>query len=155
MLPGVVATKLWGGKLATAIAKNEYFITRGATIYLSGDLGSGKTTLVQGLLSKLGVTGAIQSPTFNLIHTYSIPPIEATHVDLYRITNPIAAATLDLELYHERPMSILAIEWAENGLPVIPKADIQISMDENNRGNGRVIILSVINSAFSSVISEM
>lgn len=87
----------------------------GTILLLQGDLGSGKTTLVQGIGQGLGITDPIVSPTFTLIHEYPEGRIPLYHLDLYRL-EPIEVAALNLETYWdglENPLGIVAIEWAE------------------------------------------
>jgi tRNA threonylcarbamoyladenosine biosynthesis protein TsaE len=87
----------------------------GSTILLEGDLGSGKTTLVQGIGAGLGITDPIVSPTFTLISEYLEGRIPLYHFDLYRL-DAKEIAGLQPEIYWEGiefPPGIVAIEWAE------------------------------------------
>ncbi len=87
----------------------------GSVILLKGDLGSGKTTLVQGLGEGLGITEPIVSPTFTLINEYTEGRLPLYHLDLYRL-QPEEVTALHLEIYWEGidvPPGIVAIEWAE------------------------------------------
>ena len=87
----------------------------GSVILLEGDLGSGKTTLVQGIGEGLGITELIVSPTFTLINEYTQGRLPLYHLDLYRL-EPEEATVLNLETYWEgveMPLGIVAIEWAE------------------------------------------
>lgn len=108
-LPDLNATHNLGYKLGQ-------FCSRGTILLLSGDLGSGKTTLVQGLGAGLGVVEPISSPTFTLINEYLEGRIPLYHVDLYRLeTNQVDALELE-EVYcdgGEALSGVLAIEWAE------------------------------------------
>ncbi|MCX7992922.1 MAG: tRNA (adenosine(37)-N6)-threonylcarbamoyltransferase complex ATPase subunit type 1 TsaE [Fimbriimonadales bacterium] len=87
-------------------------------ILLKGDLGTGKTTFVRGLVRGLGITDPIRSPTFTLIHEYTIQQphhlkgLPFFHLDLYRIETPQQLSTLGLDEILERG-GIVAIEWAE------------------------------------------
>ncbi len=131
----------------------SHFITQGTTIYLNGPLGSGKTTLVKGLFRSLGISDNINSPTFGFIHTYDAGAIKAFHIDLYRLNNPLAANILDLDLYHGKPQHIMAVEWPENGVPVIPPADIEVSMEDY--GTGRMLTMSIKNGSLEKIIVEL
>ena len=87
----------------------------GSVIFLEGDLGSGKTTLVQGIGTGLGITEPIVSPTFTLINEYTQGRLPLYHLDLYRL-QPQEVAALHLEIYWEGiecPLGIVAIEWAD------------------------------------------
>ncbi len=90
----------------------------GNIILLSGDLGSGKTTLVKGLGVGLGINDPIVSPTFTLINEYYEGKIPLYHFDLYRL-NYQEVSSLNLEMYWEGiefPLGIVVIEWAERML---------------------------------------
>ncbi|GFE71462.1 tRNA (adenosine(37)-N6)-threonylcarbamoyltransferase complex ATPase subunit type 1 TsaE [Chroococcus sp. FPU101] len=94
----------------------------GSVILLTGDLGSGKTTLVQGIGLGLGITEAIVSPTFTLIAEYLKGRIPLYHLDLYRLESQ-EVNQLYLESYWEGidvPLGITAIEWAQR-LPYLPQ----------------------------------
>lgn len=87
----------------------------GSVILLQGDLGSGKTTLVQGIGQGLGIVEPIVSPTFTLINEYLEGRLPLYHLDLYRLDAPEVEA-LHPEIYWEGtevPLGIVAIEWAE------------------------------------------
>ncbi|MCX7924342.1 MAG: tRNA (adenosine(37)-N6)-threonylcarbamoyltransferase complex ATPase subunit type 1 TsaE [Fimbriimonadales bacterium] len=87
-------------------------------ILLMGDLGAGKTTFIRGVARGLGINEPVRSPTFTLIHEYTIQQPEHLkglpffHLDLYRIETPEQLSTLGLEEIFERG-GIVAIEWAE------------------------------------------
>ncbi|PSN11073.1 tRNA (adenosine(37)-N6)-threonylcarbamoyltransferase complex ATPase subunit type 1 TsaE, partial [filamentous cyanobacterium CCP5] len=70
----------------------------GTVLLLRGDLGSGKTTLVQGLGTGLGITEAISSPTFNLVNEYLDGRVPLYHIDLYRL-DPAEVDGLLLDIY--------------------------------------------------------
>jgi tRNA threonylcarbamoyladenosine biosynthesis protein TsaE len=87
----------------------------GSILMLEGDLGSGKTTLVQSIGEGLGITDMIASPTFALIHEYPEGRIPLYHLDLYRL-EPLEVNELHLETYWEGKevlSGIVAIEWPD------------------------------------------
>lgn len=101
----------------------------GMVILLSGDLGAGKTTLVQGIGRGLEITDPIVSPTFTLINEYPEGRLPLYHFDLYRLSSPEVEA-LGLENYwegEEFPLGIVAIEWAEK-LTYMPHDYLQIQL---------------------------
>jgi tRNA threonylcarbamoyladenosine biosynthesis protein TsaE len=101
----------------------------GSLILLEGDLGAGKTTLVQGIGEGLGITDPIVSPTFTLINEYTEARLPLYHLDLYRL-QPAEVEALNLESYWEGsevPLGIVAIEWAER-LPYKPQSYLSICL---------------------------
>ena len=99
-------------------------------IYLSGDLGSGKTTFSKGLIRGLGFDGLVTSPTFSLIERIETELFLILHIDLYRLER--AEEIIELELHEEpnynKPL-IMIIEWPEKGHNLILPADIEISFE--------------------------
>ena len=90
-------------------------LTAGSVLLLTGELGSGKTTLVQGLARGLNIDDAIVSPTFTIINEYFGGRLPLYHLDLYRLTTA-EVDELQLESYWdgiETQLGIVAIEWAQ------------------------------------------
>lgn len=107
-LPDAEATR----SLGVALGKS---LSSPSVILLSGDLGSGKTTLVQAIGEGLGIKEPIVSPTFTIINEYIEGRLPLYHMDLYRL-QPEEVTALNLESYWEGvdfPLGIVAIEWAE------------------------------------------
>ncbi|NJL87491.1 MAG: tRNA (adenosine(37)-N6)-threonylcarbamoyltransferase complex ATPase subunit type 1 TsaE [Leptolyngbyaceae cyanobacterium SM1_1_3] len=108
VLPDAVAT----GRLGQWLGRS---LSVGTVLLLRGDLGSGKTTLVQGIGAGLGITEMIDSPTFTLVNEYLTGRLSLYHVDLYRL-EASGVESLHLEIYWEgievKP-GIVAIEWAD------------------------------------------
>lgn len=112
------------------------FFSGGEVVCLTGDLGTGKTCLVQGIGVGLGVVDWITSPTFTLINEYTGGRLALYHVDLYRIVDAKAALAFGLDdyLYGE---GVCAIEWAERVREVWPDELLLVSLrhiDETKRG---------------------
>lgn len=107
-LPDAEATRSLGVQLGKTLEA-------GSVILLQGDLGSGKTTLVQGIGEGLGIPESIDSPTFTLINEYPGGRLPLYHLDLYRLEGP-EVADLHLETYwegQEVEPGIVAIEWSD------------------------------------------
>jgi tRNA threonylcarbamoyladenosine biosynthesis protein TsaE len=101
----------------------------GSVILLEGELGAGKTTLVQGIGEGLGIIDPIVSPTFTLINEYVEGRIPLYHLDLYRL-EPSEIEALNLDSYWEGlefPLGIVAIEWAKR-LPYKPPRYLHLSL---------------------------
>ena len=113
----------------------------GSLLLLQGDLGAGKTTLIQGLGLGLGIPEPIVSPTFTLVNEYHEGRIPLYHLDLYRL-EPAEVASLYLEQYWggtENPPGITAIEWSER-LPQNPPAYLLIAL--RHLAQGREVVLT-------------
>jgi tRNA threonylcarbamoyladenosine biosynthesis protein TsaE len=113
-------------------------IKPGMVIYLHGDLGAGKTTLVRGVLNALGYAGRVKSPTYTLVEPYHASGLDLRHFDLYRLHNEEeweAAGFRDEFDGH----NIFFIEWPKKALSFIPQADVEISFEILNQGRNVVI----------------
>jgi tRNA threonylcarbamoyladenosine biosynthesis protein TsaE len=94
-------------------------VLKGDLILLEGELGTGKTCLVQGIAHELGIKQYVFSPSFVLIREY-YGRLPLYHIDLYRLDNASEIEELGLEEYLSSD-GICVIEWAEKGLPVLPQ----------------------------------
>ncbi|SMC05440.1 Threonylcarbamoyl adenosine biosynthesis protein TsaE [Sulfobacillus thermosulfidooxidans DSM 9293] len=95
------------------LAKSLIELLRPSGVMLfAGDLGTGKTTMIQAMLWHLGYKGSVKSPTFDLLHLYEFYPFRVYHVDLYRLSSPDELAVLDLPEPGEENTMIL-VEWGE------------------------------------------
>ncbi|WP_448380169.1 tRNA (adenosine(37)-N6)-threonylcarbamoyltransferase complex ATPase subunit type 1 TsaE [Gloeomargarita sp.] len=139
-LPDAAATVALGQALAAILPP-------GATLLLQGDLGSGKTTLVQGIALGLGIMEPVTSPTFTLVQEYPEGRIPLYHLDLYRLT-PAEVAQLHPEIYwQEFPPGIVAIEWPER-LPTWPATYVHLAWEW--LGVGRRVQLTAQGTAAQS-----
>ncbi|MFM1524593.1 MULTISPECIES: tRNA (adenosine(37)-N6)-threonylcarbamoyltransferase complex ATPase subunit type 1 TsaE [Helcococcus] len=99
----------------------------GDVISLKGDLGAGKTTLVQFIAKELGVNDYVTSPTFSIVNIYEGDE-KIYHMDLYRLEDPTELEQIDFENYFY-PEGITFIEWAEKGGYYLPEDMIEISIE--------------------------
>jgi tRNA threonylcarbamoyladenosine biosynthesis protein TsaE len=111
--------------MGAALVKN---LPTPAIIYLHGDLGAGKTTLVRGALRGLGYEGLVKSPTFTLVEIYSFDSLEVYHFDLYRISDPEELDYIGIREFCSGT-NICFIEWPNLGKPQIPKATMEIFIE--------------------------
>ena len=98
----------------------------GAVVWLSGDLGAGKTTLVQAVARAAGAAPA-RSPTFALVHEYPSPEGTIAHVDCYRLRNPEEALDLDLVALAGR-CRLTLIEWPERAGRYAPAPNVHLKL---------------------------
>jgi len=110
-------------------------LSAGSVLLLFGDLGAGKTTLVQGIGEGMGITEPIVSPTFTLINEYTEGRLPLYHLDLYRLQSAEATA-LNLESYWEGgevPLGVVAIEWSER-LSYKPDSYLEVYLHYQDEG---------------------
>ena len=103
-------------------------------IYLQGQLGAGKTTLVRGLLRAAGYQGVVKSPTYTVVEEYVVGHRTLFHFDLYRIKDPEELIWMGIEDYLAQE-AVCLFEWPEMGQGILPEADLMIRLDL--RGHGR------------------
>src|SRR5690554_7466701 len=105
----------------------------GLVVYLIGDLGAGKTTLVRGCLRALGHTGKVKSPTYTLLEPYSVSRLNLYHFDFYRFNVPEEFLEAGLDEYFSR-QEVCLIEWPDKAEPYLPDADIVIRLTLSTPG---------------------
>ena len=114
-------------KIAKLLAKE---LKGNEVICLTGDLGGGKTTFVQGLALGLGIKEKITSPSFVLIRRYKTPAISYFyHIDCYRLKNPQEILDLGFEEILSRKNTIVVIEWADRIKKILPKKRLNIKFE--------------------------
>ncbi len=105
-----------------------------ALVYLTGELGAGKTTLARGILRGLGYQDKVRSPTYSLVEPYSVPQGTVYHLDLYRLDDPEELEWLGLRDMLEGP-ALLLVEWPQRGTGQLPAADLEVTIV--SQGTGR------------------
>ncbi len=106
---------------------------RGSIIYLYGDLGAGKTTLVRGFMHGVGYIGAVKSPTYTLMEPYRIGEDSFCHIDLYRLADAGELEYLGLRDLLDDGATIL-VEWPERGQGWLPDPDLIIRIEHLQQG---------------------
>lgn len=125
------AMQAFGGQLAGRMP-------RGCVVYLRGDLGTGKTTLVRGVINGFGFRGKVKSPTYTLVEPYDLGSLKVYHFDLYRLSDPEELDYIGFRDYLADYTHIL-VEWPEHAQGCLPAVDIDIEIEY--AGQGRKIIL--------------
>lgn len=113
-------------------------LTPGMVLALTGDLGAGKTTFMQGVAFALGVKRPITSPTFTLCQEYQTPKFKLVHMDLYRLNGPDDLLTIGFP-EHLESGAVVAVEWPERGGDLIPPDALHISLTLSDEAETRTI----------------
>jgi tRNA threonylcarbamoyladenosine biosynthesis protein TsaE len=130
-LPDEAATLALGALLADSLPKDA---RPAAVIYLEGDLGAGKTTLVRGLLRKVGAGGTVKSPTYTLVEPHVVSGLHLYHFDFYRFNAPEEFIDAGLDEYFA-DTGLCLVEWPDRALPYLPSCDLRVRLEI--RGAGR------------------
>jgi tRNA threonylcarbamoyladenosine biosynthesis protein TsaE len=119
-LPDEGATAGFGAKLASGIGP-------GMRIYLRGELGSGKTTLIRGLLRALGVKDTVKSPSYALVELYVVSRLNLYHFDFYRFLDAREFEDSGLAEYlHGK--GVCLVEWPERAGDTLPRPDLELAL---------------------------
>jgi tRNA threonylcarbamoyladenosine biosynthesis protein TsaE len=124
----------------------------GLTVYLCGDLGSGKTTLVRGLLRALGHGGKVKSPTYTLVELYTVSNLNLYHFDFYRLNQPEEYLDAGLDEYFQE-CGVCLVEWPDKAAPYVAAPDVQIELSMD--GDGRQALLRAKSGKGAACLSNL
>ena len=118
-------TVRWGASLAERL--------RGELVFLRGELGAGKTTLVRGILRGFGHQGAVKSPTYTLLEPYELGDRRIYHFDFYRIEDPEELSFIGIdELLADTALKL--VEWPERAGDRLPAPDVELALTITDEG---------------------
>lgn len=124
----------------------------GMVVYLSGDLGAGKTTFSRGLIQALGYQGAVKSPTYTLVEPYELAGIQLYHFDLYRLHDPEELEFMGYRDYFNAH-SLCLIEWPERGNGFLPVPDLRLQLTAE--GEQRQLRIASDNAVGQQIITTL
>jgi len=99
----------------------------GRVLYLSGDLGSGKTTLARGLIGALGHAGRVKSPSYALVEVYELSRLNLYHFDFYRFKDKTEWISSGFRDYFG-PDALCIVEWPERAAGLLAPADLEVEL---------------------------
>lgn len=123
-------------------------------IVLTGELGSGKTKFVEGILSYFNLQDEISSPTFTIVNEYQTTKFPIYHFDVYRLSDNSEFYEIGGEEYFDN--GICLIEWGELIKDALPKDFIHITFEKNNeKENYRTLNIDTYGTRFNCYFSEL
>ena len=117
-------------RLGAALAAGA---SNGLVLHLSGELGSGKTTLVRGLLRALGYEGHAKSPSYSLVEPYTLSRLNLYHFDFYRFKDQSEWLSSGFR-EHFSPDTLCVVEWPERAGESLAQADLAIHLGYSGTG---------------------
>ena len=126
-----------GSSVSKSIAKNQI---PELVIFLSGELGAGKTTWVRGFLRGLAYLGNVKSPTYTLVEPYELPDHQVYHFDLYRLNDSLELELMGIRDYFQA--SLCLVEWPEKADDRLPAPDLHLDIQIQDQQ--RKVILSAL-----------
>ena len=111
-------------------------------VALSGDLGAGKTTLVQAICRGYGVTEPVTSPTYALVHEYQSPRSRVYHLDLYRLEHEEELTNIGWDDIVADAGALVLVEWPERAGARLPANHVPIDLEHLAGDDGRRLLLA-------------
>jgi tRNA threonylcarbamoyladenosine biosynthesis protein TsaE len=111
-------------------------------VALSGDLGAGKTTLVQSICRGYGVAEPVTSPTYALVHEYRAPRSPVFHLDLYRLDREDELTNIGWDDIVSHPHALVLVEWPERAGARLPAAHVPIDLEHLPGDDDRRLLLA-------------
>ena len=115
-LPDAAATEALGKALAAGVAP-------GRVLHLRGELGTGKTTVVRGVLRALGYRGRVKSPSYAVVEPYTVSSLNLYHFDFYRLKDREEWSSSGFREYFS-PQSVCLVEWPERAAAALAPPDL-------------------------------
>jgi tRNA threonylcarbamoyladenosine biosynthesis protein TsaE len=123
-------------------------------LFLTGELGAGKTTLAAALLGALGATETVRSPSYALVETYPLREGSGVHVDCYRLSDAQEFEQLGLRDYFA-PRTLWVVEWPERAGAALPSPDLSVSLRSASRGRmAEIEAVSTAGAAWLALLQD-
>lgn len=131
--------RAWAGPLLTALEQRD--ASAALLVTLSGELGAGKSAFVRALLRALGHEGAVPSPTYTLIESYTIGALRMAHADLYRLADPEELDYIGMDevlAQHD----LVCVEWADKAGDRLPEERLELHFEYVANGGRQLFVAS-------------
>lgn len=141
-----------GARLADVLIPATRKEGRALVVFIRGELGTGKSTLVRGLLRHLGVRGVIPSPTYSLVEPYKIDDLNVLHMDAYRLSDAQELDYLGIDGAFNR-CGLVLVEWPDQIAAALPAPDMQVRLDHLPGGSQGRQLTIIANQALTRLMA--
>jgi tRNA threonylcarbamoyladenosine biosynthesis protein TsaE len=150
-LPAAADTMRLGAALGNTLPWSEQ---APRLLFLTGELGAGKTTLAAALLGALGATETVRSPSYALVETYPLREGLGVHVDCYRLSDAQEFEQLGLRDYFA-PRTLWVVEWPERAGAALPPPDLSVSLRSASLGRmAEIEAVSMAGAAWLALLQD-